>query len=75
VPSTTLPVAESTPAGQPVALAATCTDLEAQRQALDHEKQRIDQAYRHDRDTRNALRDQLEAQKEALNDQRRALDC
>lgn len=56
-------------------VADTCADLDAQKQAVDEEKQRIDEAYRHDRDTRDALKDELDARKRAIDDQRQGLDC
>jgi serine/threonine protein kinase len=73
-PAPTTTVA-SPPAPPAMSLAQVCADLDAQRQAIEDEKQRVDEAYRGDPDTRETLKDQLKAQKEAIDAQKRALGC
>ena len=66
------PPTEAPPAASP---AATCADLEARRQQIDEEKQQVEETYRDDPDTREALKRELEDEKQAIDAQRRSLGC
>lgn len=71
--STTLPVTTSQPAV--VSPAPDCAALDAQRQAIDTERRQVNETYRNDHDTRRRLRDQLDAEEQAIEAQRHALGC
>jgi serine/threonine protein kinase len=77
VPTTT--VSPSAPTGPPPAtddpVVSTCTQLEAAKQALDAEKQRIEQQYRDDKGTRQRLKKELEAEEQRINSQMKAARC
>jgi serine/threonine protein kinase len=66
-PTTTQPAA--------VSLAATCAALDARKDEIDRERHAVDETYRDDPDTRERLKDQLEDEKQAIDDQRHALSC
>lgn len=84
VPSTTTtvaaPVATTVP---PVvaevttvdAQAARCAEIEQQKRDLEREKERVEEAYRDDKETRNRLKDELEAEKKAIDQAKKEADC
>jgi serine/threonine protein kinase len=63
--------APTRPASSTPAAAIDCAALEAQRQALEERKRDINRQYRHDRETRERLTAEVDAQKRALDDQLR----
>jgi hypothetical protein len=54
---------------------ALCAQLESQKQAIEAEMKRVDEAYKDDPATRDRLKDQLEEQKRAVEQQRKAAHC
>jgi hypothetical protein len=52
-----------------------CAQLESQKQAIEAEIKRVEQAYANDPATRDRLKAQLEAQKAAVEQQRKAAHC
>ena len=54
---------------------ALCALLESQKQAIEAEIKRVEEAYKDDPVTRDRLRDELEVQKHAVEQQRKAAHC
>jgi uncharacterized protein involved in exopolysaccharide biosynthesis len=52
-----------------------CDQLESQKQAIDAEIKRVEQAYKDDPATRDRLKAQLEDQKHAVEQQRKEAHC
>ncbi|MGH9210491.1 MAG: serine/threonine-protein kinase [Acidimicrobiales bacterium] len=73
--ATTTTVTSTTIAPAAVSSADACASLTAREQAIETERRQVDQSHRGDRDTRERLTDQLEAEQQAIHDQRDALDC
>ncbi len=81
LPTTTTTVAPTSPTApttiQPadLSLAAMCAALDARKDEIETERHAVDETYRDDPDTRERLKDQLEGEKRAIDDQRHALSC
>jgi hypothetical protein len=52
-----------------------CAQLESQKDAIEAEIKRVEQEYKDDPATRDRLKDQLEAQKHEVDQQRKAAHC
>jgi hypothetical protein len=82
-PPTTSPPPETTPPTDPpttsppttVDHATLCAQLESRKQAIEAEIKRVEQAYANDPATRDRLKAQLEAEKNAVEQQRKAAHC
>ena len=56
-------------------VSALCAQLESQKKAIEAEIKRVEQVYKDDPATRDRLKAELEAQKHAIEQQRKALHC
>jgi hypothetical protein len=52
-----------------------CAQLESQKQAIEAEMKRVEEAYKDDPATRDRLKAQLQDQKDAIERQRKAAHC
>lgn len=74
-PTTTAPTVPPTSATTTGPPAPTCAEIDARKEWLDDQKQQLDVLYPDDKDLRDEVKGQIEDEKRALEDTRRALGC
>jgi hypothetical protein len=75
VPTSGSPSAPTGPPATGDPVVSSCAQLEAANQALEAEKQRIEQQYRNDKDTRQRLKKELEDEERRIDSQMKAARC